>query len=705
VATRPLDLAPGEVVVIESVVALASTPAGVMPVVYGLHMRSALEWLNLTARFWHERLGRLSVNSPDLGREARVSRDLYVRCVMDNFCCLQTDDRGVLVSHYQGAPKPGTVWGIDYEPTIVSILPVAPELARQGLLFTLDRNRAPRSEYRDHSVPILVSPVIIARKYLEATGDTALFDDRPEVMAALESVFAELEELRAPSHRLYPSRYSSDGPLGRRYDHGTNAKVWFAFDSFRYLLEALGDTEGAESHRVAATEIQSALSKTMVTEGPFGPQFSGGTNLGEDPGGFYLPEELPYYDGEDSGSHLAPVYGVYDFTHAPWVNYHRFARSLFCPTWEPEFGTIRWFPSWSMPVLDGTGFFSVLGGSLTRGEMVGALRRLHEFAADPTGSVYWWPISADFKQGLSRCSQGQGSWAWQYLEQWLGLQVDALRRVLTVAPRGLPSELEWKGFRVGGQVFDIQWREAKEQALLTVRNRGPKEWTVRLGARPYGTGAEGTLVWDSLQVGPGEVEGIQVETAGGGDGAPRPDVVAEAEAARLGEDGVVLRRYGPVDPFPDWYELWPDTPLDLRFYVLNATDEDWKEARVRLTYPAGWRARGRAPRSWPKPTDLRPHEAMVELGPIPAGASRTAAFQLRGPNIYDTDVLTKGLSPHYPAEAGIGLRLPTAEVDARQETKLEAVLSATKAPGGKRVVRRLAVPVEIIPTRGVRPER
>ena len=94
--------------------------------------------------FWHVRLGALSVDAADLGREARVSRDLYVRCMLDNFCCLQTDAAGTLVSHYQGAPKPGTIWGIDYEPTLVSILPLVPELARQGLLFTLDRNRAPR---------------------------------------------------------------------------------------------------------------------------------------------------------------------------------------------------------------------------------------------------------------------------------------------------------------------------------------------------------------------------------------------------------------------------------------------------------------------------------------------------------------------------------------------------------------------------------
>jgi len=51
--------------------------------------------------------------------------------------------------------------------------------------FTLTRNRAPRSDYEDHSVPILVALAIIARKYLEYSGDLTLFERRPDVMQAL----------------------------------------------------------------------------------------------------------------------------------------------------------------------------------------------------------------------------------------------------------------------------------------------------------------------------------------------------------------------------------------------------------------------------------------------------------------------------------------------------------------------------------------
>ena len=46
---------------------------------------------------------------------------------------LATDAAGRLLSHWQGAPSHGygTVWGIDIEPTAVSIVHACPELARQ----------------------------------------------------------------------------------------------------------------------------------------------------------------------------------------------------------------------------------------------------------------------------------------------------------------------------------------------------------------------------------------------------------------------------------------------------------------------------------------------------------------------------------------------------------------------------------------------
>ncbi len=295
-----------------------------------------------------------------------VARDLYIRSLLDNFNCLQTDAAGNLIAHWQGAPSHGygTVWGIDVEPTAVSVVHACPELARQVLLFFMARSRVPRGP-RDHSLPILVAPVVIARQWLQATGDVAFLESHPEVLASLTSIMDDVESLKAPGETLFPSRYSSDGPVGRRYDYGTNAKVRYAFDSMAYLCRQLGRDGDAQRYAQIAEEIRSAVERTMIADGPFGPQISGGSNLGEDPGAFYLPEGAPYYDGEDTSSMLAPIYGLCDFTHEPWINYHRFARSLWCPNYDPEFDALLWNPA-EPAVVDGTAFFSRLGGSVTR---------------------------------------------------------------------------------------------------------------------------------------------------------------------------------------------------------------------------------------------------------------------------------------------------------------------------------------------------
>jgi hypothetical protein len=696
VCTRAIELKPGHEAVIETRIALGERYADVMPVIHELFLHSCEEWLNRTALFWEERIGRLSVGASGADDEAAVSRDIYYRGIIDNFNCLQTDAEGNLLAHYQGAPKAGTIWGIDYEPTIVSALHISPELARQGILFTMERNRAPRTKYgAEHSTAILVSPLIIARKWLEATGEVEFFLNHPEVMTSLAGIISDLATLKSSNHQLYAARYSSDGPVGRRYDHGTNLKVWFALDSYAYLLEAIGRNGDAKEYRDMAKALAGDIDRTMVRDGPFGPQVSGGTNLGEPEAGFYLPEEVLYYDGEDTGSHLGPVYGVYDFDYKPWVNYHRYARSMFCPSYEPEFGTLRWFPSWSMPVLDGTGFFSRLGGSVTIAEMREALRDLHAMC-DETGSLFWWPMGLNFKQGLSRCSQGQGSWAWQYLEQWIGVRIDALSRTITVAPRGLLNQVNWQGLRLGNHTFDLKWEESKTGSQVVLKNRNPVSWRVRVASRPYQSGAQGPIAWKTADLRENGSITLQMEPVDDSGLSEPVEPVRRTEAAKLGEAGIVFLRYGPVDPFPDWYHLWTDEHLDIRLYVLNGTEAEWEEAAVTLRYPTGWVGKARAPKHWPKADDLQEGKAHIELGTMPAMGFAVAPFQIKGAYDFNLDYLTEGKSKHYPSEASLEIRLPTLDVKEPVRMVFEAVLTA-RTSAGDEIERRLEIPVVILP--------
>lgn len=733
------ELAPGEERTFETHVVLGASYADILPALYALHMHSALEWLNATRAFWRGRLGILEVDAQGTPEEAQVTRDLYVRSLLDNFNCLQTDAEGALIAHWQGAPSHGygTVWGIDVEPTAVSVVHICPELTWAALRFFLERSRAPRGT-PDHSLPILVAPIIIARQWLQVTGDTERLIREPEVMGALRGIVADLMALKSPQDMLFPTRYASDGAVGRRYDYGTNVKVWYAFDSMAYLSEQLGDSVSASSYRNTAAAIREAIARRMVGNGPFGPQVLGGTNLGEPPGDFYLQEGptgrgAPYYDGEDTSSMLAPIYGMVDHSDAIWSNYHAYARSAWCPNFDPEFGALRWSPrGFTSGALDGTAYVSRLAGSVTRQEMLEAVRSLWANGADEvTGSVFWWPHGLENRRALTRCSQGQGAFAWLYLKQWLGLEVDAPSHTLTIAPRGLLTASAWHAFRAGRHSFDIIWQEqSPDQALpasetpqvdagtrpmwqpvafgerctvIQVTNHNPESWIVRVGLRTAGAGATGPLAWRMAQVAPGATLSLIHPTAEVAQpaGLPESALVARTVAA-MGTEGILFRRYGPEQLWGHWEvdARWDPhaMPLTLRFHVANATGIDWRMVRVSLLCPNGWLAQGRPPRLWPRPTELN-SAAAVDLGELRNQQQEVAPFWVMWPP--DIDLVpswhTNTVPFHANTQPGQGLTLVASGIDHPLHATFETTLSAITGTGTT-IERHLTVPILIVPS-------
>jgi hypothetical protein len=706
-AERAFELAPGAEAVFETHVALGRSHSEVVEAVFALHLSPALDWVTRTVTFWRSRLGALEVDAVGAGIEARLSREVYLRSVFDNFNCLQTDAQGNLIAHWQGAPSHGygTLWGIDVEPTAVSIVHACPELARQALLYFMDRSRAPKGP-PDHSTPILLAPLVIARQWMQVTGDVAFLEAHPEVMAALERIMEHLRSLESKSAALYASRYSSDGVVGRRFDYGTNVKAWYAFDSMAYLLRQLGRSAEAEAYAQKACAIQSDIRRTMTAEGPFGAQVSGGTNLDEDPGAFYLSEGHLYYDGEDTSSMLAPVYGVCDFDDPAWVNYHRFARSLWHAGYDPEMDTLYWHPA-EPAVFDGTAYFSRLAGSVTPTEMREAMETLRALAVDDvTGSTFWWPHGLEYKRSLTRCSQGQGAWAWQYLQQWLGLKVDAPSRTLTFAPRGLPTRICWPDFRSGLNRFGVEWEETASGATLTVVNGNPSDWTIQAGFRQPGAGVLGGLEWQSRTLEPGETVAFRSSTAVPAD-EPGMDraTLGRLEAQALADaEGVIFRRFGPALLWghwnPDSYWRWDVMPLALRFLLGNHTDHDWREASVTLEIPDGWRAQGRAARHWTPDDRLETGIIRLNLGEVPRGGRTVAPFWIRAP--FDFDLKIRWDDPkrpfHAPSQPGDGLEVYARRIEQAHTATFVARLAATTADGHA-IERRLEVPVKIIPER------
>lgn len=713
-AERTFSLEPGEELAIETHVAAGATHGEVLPVIFELHRRDALEWLNLTAAFWRSRTGDLTVGAAgsdaldgaaDL---AEFSRDLYLRSLFDQLDCIQTDAAGNVIAHWQGAPSAGygLVWGIDVEPTAVSLVHLCPELTRQVALFFATRSRVPRGTL-DHSVPILVGPLIITRQWLQVTGDIESLVRRPEHLKALAGIVDDLLTLKAPGEMLFRTRYSSDGSVGRRYDYGTNIKVQYALDSYAEILRLLGRSNEAASFAEMAAGVRGAIERTMVVEGPFGPQYSGGTNLGEAPGPLHLPDGVSYYDGEDTSSMLAPMWGACDPGHPAWVNYHRFARSLWCPNYDPEMDVLRWAPS-EHGVFAGSAFFSRLAGSVTRGEMAEGLAVLRTMGVDDaTGSVHWWPHGVEYRRSQSRCSQGHGAWAWQYLARWLGLEVDANARILTVAPRGLLSEVTWVGFATGQNRFDVLWSEGDVASSARIVNHNTEAWTIRFGFRPTGSGADGQLTWQTKRIESGGEQTFSRTSDADRAAVPDPGFVRASIYAREVEafgdaEGVLFRRFGPALLWGHWQadrQFDPAAmPFSLRFLVHNGTGVDWMDVSVALMCPIGWTGQARAATHWTPDDELRGGTLVLGLGRMKSRARAIAPFWIRGPEPYPVRHPWLGDSHglHEDTQPGPHLTIRTPVVARARVWSFEAQLLAT-TPDGHALRQWLHVPVEVVP--------
>ena len=642
-AEIPVNIPVGGEFTAETVVVMADNYKEIWPRLYDIGVLDTFDALNATTFFWENRLGNLTTGDFANSVDAKRSKDVYIRGIIDDFNCVQVNCQGKLTAMFQGAPshQPGTLWGIDVEPTAISIMHVCPELGRAVMEYFMTNSRAPKSQYdrSEHSVPILVSPVMLARKYLELTGDVALFDMNGDVMKALESIMIDINRLKHPEIYLVPSRYSSDGKVFRRYDHGTNVKAWYTCDSYAYILERIGAKDKAEYWHTFKDHIKKGIEEKMLMEGPFGIQISGGTNLGEDHGDFYMEEGIPYYDGEDTGSVLAPIYGVFDYNYEPWVNYHRFARSIWCSNFDPEYSVDRWF-QWGGP-LDGTAYMARIGSSITRKELLRSAEILHAESCDKaSGSFYWWPFGLNHKRSLTRCSQGQGSWVWVYLQKWLGIKADVCDQKLTIVPRGLLTQYEWENAVFGTAQFNISWEEREDETIVAVENLNDSEWTIEIGFRPFGIGAEVVGEYKTYQVKAGETLDIKdkpttVATL------PIKDIsVTSLEVAEFGNDGgIVFDTYNIIPQTngvttPDASQKGSKERLTLiNLVVVNGSGEDWSDASVKVHAPKGFAVCEKPYKMWTIPSDeeIVSNEVNIAIDNLPNEKRTVVSFWLHAP--------------------------------------------------------------------------
>lgn len=622
--TRRVTLQPGEEATYTCYVAIATDSADLHPALSVLYRHTSLEWINVAAAFWRSRLGRLTTDYPDPLHQR--SLDFSVRSVLDNFNCYLFNEQGALITHQQGAPShnSGRFWGIDAEPTALSVLFSLPELAAPLLDYISARNRPAYSLYPDHSTPILMAPWIIAAHYIALTGDAELILRNETLRSRLLRDLTDLLAMRCECG-LLSSRYSSDGHVFRRYDFGTNCKAYFLFSSMPELLKHMGEPALGERCRQAAESIRCAVDSHLTADGPFGAQFTGGSNLGEHES-FYLKDGFFYYDGEDSSSCMAPLYGLTSFRDPRWQNYHRFARSLFATNYDPEMGALRWY-AWGT-ALDGTALISAVGGSTTREQMRRHLENLFQVGTDASGSLFWWPRAKNYVRGLTRCSQGQGAWVFQHILQWLGLKLDAGSRTLTVQPQGMYVNYTWKDVRLGYARFDVELREESDLLTLRTVNHSESVYRIRLIGRNAGEVFSNHNSAEAL-LPPGEALSLTLPIRPAADPeSPTPEIPV-VENAVYAVDGPRIATY--LYKLHDLFDQEPGI-ISLPFVLLSGP-KALKDAKLTVQVPISFMLQAKMPAVIDRITDMN-HTARIDLGDVAANARIALPFYLALPRKY-----------------------------------------------------------------------
>lgn len=652
-----------------------------------MYQHTPLEWANVTAEFWKERLGHLTSEIREEEKLGEKYSDMHIRFILDNFNCLSFNEQGRLLTNWQGAPSHSLsrLWGIDIEPDVVSVMYAVPEVGPRAIEYLLERNQPRFSLYSDHSMFFYISPLLIAGKYLELTGDTAYFLQNPRVCEGLERVYQGMLAHKHGQKALFSSHYASDLIVFKKYDYGANVQCYYALKSYCRICEILGTPDQTAQELLKQMPVD--LASCMEEEGPFGRQIIGGNNLGEDTERFYIPDEHFYYGGEDTATVLAPLYGLYEPDYEPYVNLHRFAQSMFITNYDPEFRTLRELHFGMNP--SATGCTLRLGGSHTRREMLESLRMLYE-RLDETGSLFWWPRGVNRKRCLTRCSQGQGAWVQQSVEQWYGLRMDGVSRTLQIRPQGLLSSYQLDKIRTGAFCFSVKYEECESQTRFSVTNHNDESVSIEFFVRPFGAAAENSLKKERILLEAGETVNRAYRTEKW-EGAEAEIVQTECRA--LAGEGCLFAPYGIVMPK---LSMGESSIFLLRFVIAHTEEQSWKDVRVDLSVPKGWRAAEKQCYVWEdQPVFSDTEKAECAAGELHPDTHGVAGFYISMPDRLSGGEKSVMLSGHpFPQEKGSPLKEICLYAEGEENEEAGMITAVLYADGMERS--RYVLPVRVL---------
>ena len=444
-----------------------------------LRQRTALDWLNETARLRAERYGFLSIPA-----------DPYYT---ENYIRLVEEGSSALLYASDGRPFAGGPSGAaDFAMTLFdpdSLLPVV--LSESG--FQPRPKGQPAWDGLSYSLVNSVANLCLMGLYHRMTGDRATFQGHPGLLAYARERLADVLATRQGEPCLFPAKMIWDGPARGDYHTGSNIMAWLAFHGMAHLARhAYGEPTLADHWSATADQIKRAIYRHCVGDSRLGRRFFEGANAD---GTF-----VPGHDSEEAFTTLAPFFGFCEADDPALVNHAKLAFTTDNPLYEPAVDGIWWeargttWAGTSMP-----GQMAMLAAITSEKDQQARLEQFRGLT-DVDGSVWWWPYlypcsdrlkvrRRDWPSDCSKCGYAAALYLCQFVNNLLGLHLDVPAGRVALRPFTPWPRFRWERSRLGRAMFDFCFQQDPGQMTGSIvnRNRQPYEGLIEL-TLPVGAG-------------------------------------------------------------------------------------------------------------------------------------------------------------------------------------------------------------------------
>lgn len=486
---------------------LGESPAEARRIRESLSSRNVSSWLEDTLEFRRQSYGQLSIPG-----ETFLSESVIRFSELSRQSALRSSD-GLVSGGFLGSDVDTNQvnWVRDSYYSMLAMSLVEPSLCRDSIPYLLQwgrppvttgsgRARFPGAKPISQSLSNSVSGLAIAAMYYRSTGDRGFFAARPEILEVAKAIFNEVLASRRSSPMLFPSLYFSDGEARGDFHTGSNISAWVAFSGMARIADEVYHNETlAKEWSSVSSDIHQAIGSHCVESGPSGTHFVEGANVD----GTYVKG----HDGEESETTLMPFYGFCEADDLRLINHAAAAMTAQNPLYSQDLDAIWWYNSdWSSATFPG--WTTALAGAHDEVATRERLQRIRSLT-DLDGSLWWWPYSYGSKDpdkptrgGVARkCGWGAGVYLCLFVNNILGISVDAAARSIRFAPFVPWKEFAWHQAKIGWATFDLSYHRDEGEVTAVLTNKNTRSYTGTIVITPeFGTRLKGAKVVGGREV-------------------------------------------------------------------------------------------------------------------------------------------------------------------------------------------------------------